>query len=124
MRIIQKLSIFLGGLSLAAVVAGSACAGSPFGTWERAATGGHIEVYECKGGLGMKVTKSSTPANVGKIMMCGAKVDGDNKWKGDLASPVDGKTYSGHVTLVNDTTLKLEGCAGKVCNGEEWKKVK
>lgn len=124
MKITKKLSIFLGGLSLAAVVAGSAYAGSPFGTWERPSTGGQIEVYECKGGLGMKVLKSPKADSVGKVMMCGAKADGTNKWKGDLQSPEDGNTYSGHVTLINDKTLKLDGCAGKVCKGDEWKKIK
>ncbi|MGH1349343.1 MAG: DUF2147 domain-containing protein [Methyloligellaceae bacterium] len=124
MKITTKLSVVLGGLSVAAFVASAAIAGSPMGTWERTSNGANIEVYECKGGLGMKVTKSPTPAKVGKVIMCGAQTAGENKWKGDLLSPDDGKTYTGNVTLVDAKTLQLEGCAGKACKGETWTKVK
>jgi hypothetical protein len=34
-----------------------------------------------------------------------------DKWKGQVYNAEDGKTYSGSITLVNATTLNLQGCA-------------
>jgi uncharacterized protein (DUF2147 family) len=45
-----------------------------------------------------------------------------DKWKGQVYNAEDGKTYSGSITLVNATTLNLEGCAlaGLICKSQTW----
>ena len=44
------------------------------------------------------------------------------KWKGQVYNAEDGKTYSGSITLMNATTLNLQGCAlgGLICKTQTW----
>lgn len=103
------------------VAAVSPATASPNGLWKRPSTGAIIKVGNCGGGLGMKVQSSSDSASVGKTIMCGAKPDGANKWRGKITSTEDGNTYLGIVTL-KGSTLQLEGCAlgGLICKTENW----
>jgi uncharacterized protein (DUF2147 family) len=50
------------------------------------------------------------------------KPDSADKWKGEVYNAEDGKTYSGSITLVNATTLTLQGCAlgGLICKNQTW----
>lgn len=109
-----------GGLALAT----PALADSPNGTWLRS-NGAHISVFDCSGGLGMKVVRSPEPAKVGKTIMCGAKKTAGNKWQGSLLNLDDGQTYTGYVTLVG-SKLTLSGCAlgGVFCKDDTWSRVK
>lgn len=111
---------------LAAVVglSASAFAGSPNGTWLRS-NGAHVLVFDCGGGIGMKVTKSPEAHKVGKTIMCGAKKTGENKWKGTLLNLDDGKKYSGFVAL-SGGSLTLSGCVlgGIICSNDTWSKIK
>jgi uncharacterized protein (DUF2147 family) len=45
-----------------------------------------------------------------------------DKWKGQVYNADDGKIYSGSITLVNATTLDLQGCAlgGLICKTQTW----
>lgn len=70
-------------MGLALAVSATALAASPNGTWIRP-NGAHVEVFDCDGGLGMKVTKSPDAAKVGKQIMCGAKSTAANRWEGNL----------------------------------------
>jgi uncharacterized protein (DUF2147 family) len=47
-----------------------------------------------------------------------------DKWVGRFYNPEDGKTYDGHLTLVDANTLRAEGCFLLICAGETWKRVK
>jgi uncharacterized protein (DUF2147 family) len=111
-----------------ALSAVTAFAAEPFGTFKRPSTGTEVAFYDCGGKLCakiVKVTDAAKQATVGTVIMEGADKDGEQIWKGDLLNTDDGKTYSGIVTLVDDTHLKLEGCGlwGLVCKGETWEKV-
>lgn len=99
-----------------------AYAASPNGSWYRPKTGGVISVFNCGGGLGMKVKSSKSAKKVGKTIMCGAKKTGANKWKGNIKNLDDGNTYTGYVTLTGASSLKLQGCAlgGLICKTENW----
>jgi len=101
-----------------------ALAASPNGTWLRS-NGAHVEVFDCGGGLGMRVTKSPEPQKVGKQIMCGAKKTAENKWKGTVLNLDDGKKYSGYVEL-NGGSLTLSGCVlgGIICSNDTWSKIK
>lgn len=94
----------------------------PNGNWYRPKTGATIKVFTCKGGLGMRVIKSKSPKKVGKLIMCGAKPNGKNKWKGSIKNLDDGKTYAGYVTLNSPNKLTLQGCAlgGLICKSDAW----
>lgn len=109
-------------------IAGPTFAAEPFGTFKRPSTGTEVEFYDCGGKLCakiVKVTDATKQSTVGTVIMGGAAKDGDAIWKGDLLNTEDGKTYSGVVTLVDDSHVTLEGCGlwGLVCKGETWVKV-
>ncbi len=117
-------------LAIVALVAGllsgtAAQAGSPYGTWLRPTTGGHIMAFRCGGGLGLKVTKSRDPAKVGKTIMCGAKPSGTNRYQGSIRNLEDGNTYTGKV-LIKGRKMDLSGCVmgGLFCKTETWRRIK
>ena len=121
------MKVSLKALTVATICAGfaglsaqSALAASPYGNWKRPKNGAVIKVYNCGGGLGMKVVSSPNKKSVGKRLMCGAKKSGGNSWKGTLTSSEDGKTYSGTVKM-SGSKLKLTGCALAIfCKTETW----
>jgi uncharacterized protein (DUF2147 family) len=45
-----------------------------------------------------------------------------DKWTGQVYNAEDGNTYAGSITLVNATTLRLQGCAlgGLICRNQTW----
>ncbi|MEL6374647.1 MAG: DUF2147 domain-containing protein [Pseudomonadota bacterium] len=100
-------------------------AASPNGTWLRSKTGGHIKVFTCKGGLGMRVVKSKSSKKVGKVIMCGAKKTSANRWDGTVKNLDDGKLYKGIVKL-QGSKLTLSGCVlgGIFCTSEAWSRLK
>ncbi|MEZ5925720.1 MAG: DUF2147 domain-containing protein [Hyphomicrobiaceae bacterium] len=109
-------------------VAVPAFAADPYGTFKRPSTGTEVEFYDCGGKLCakiVKVTDAAKQSTVGTVIMGGAEQDAAQVWKGDLLNTEDGKTYSGIVTLVDDSHVKLEGCGlwGMICKGETWEKV-
>lgn len=111
-------------LFLTLLAGAPALAASANGTWLRS-NGAHVSVFDCGGGLGMKVVKSPEPQKVGKTIMCGAKQTATNKWKGSLLNLDDGQTYSGYVTL-NGNSLSLSGCVlgGIICSSDTWTRLK
>ena len=45
---------------------------------------------------------------------------GPNRWSGQIYNADDGSTYVSHVSLASPDTLKVEGCMGALCGGENW----
>ena len=46
------------------------------------------------------------------------------KWGGSLYNPEDGRTYSGTLTIIDENTLELEGCAFIIfCRSDTWTRV-
>ncbi len=117
---ISTVTALVSGLAVCLVASTAAYAASPNGTWKRS-NGALIKVFNCRGGLGMKVVKSPKPKKVGKVIMCGAKKTGPNKWKGSLLNLDDGQTYTGYVKL-NGGSLTLSGCVlgGLICKDDTW----
>lgn len=114
-----KLAIFATALSAITFSALPVSAGSLDGTWLRPKTGKKVKSFACGGGLGLRVIHS------GKVIMCGAKSQGDGSYRGSLTSTEDGKTYTGIVSM-SGNTLNLSGCAlgGLICKNETWSRVK
>jgi uncharacterized protein (DUF2147 family) len=59
---------------------------------------------------------------IGVQIVIGMTPDTAEKWKGQVYNAEDGRTYSGSITLVNATTLTLQGCAlgGLICKNQTW----
>ena len=46
------------------------------------------------------------------------------KWGGSLYNPEDGRTYAGTLTIIDENTLELEGCAFIIfCQSDTWTRV-
>ena len=45
---------------------------------------------------------------------------GPNQWSGQIYNADDGKVYASKVSVAGPATLKVEGCVGAFCGGEEW----
>ena len=117
--------------SLIAAVVLATVAGSPIsaeagpeGVWLRPSTGGKIQSFACRGGLGLKVVASKTKAFIGETIMCGAGQTGPNSYQGSLRHLEQGKTYTGKVEFLGNV-LRLSGCImnGLVCRTEDWRRV-
>ncbi len=117
--VISTAVLAFGATSSAAVAA------SPYGTWLRPSTGGKIQAYKCKGGLGLKVVASKKKSNVGQTIMCGAKKTGDNSYQGSIKNLEDGETYTGKVEI-DGHFMHLSGCVlgGLICKTDKWQRVK
>ena len=102
-----------------------AMAGEPYGKWVRPSNGAEVSFFNCGGKLcGKVVSKGTSSAKIGTMIVSGAAKVGANEWKGSLLNPEDGKTYSGVITLVGDNGLNLKGCAlGIFCQGETWRRA-
>ena len=124
---------------------GSAAAADPVGTWQTENGRSRIKIAACEGG-GLCGTivwlkdpndpetgKPRTDRNnadsakrgrplIGVPIVLSMQPNGPNKWAGQVYNAEDGKTYSGNITELSPTSLKLEGCAlgGLVCKGQTW----
>src|ERR1700744_5172212 len=61
---------------------------------------------------------------VGVEVLHSMKPDGSKKWSGQLYNTDDGKTYSGTLIEVDAKTIRVEGCSGPLCGGENLSRVK
>jgi uncharacterized protein (DUF2147 family) len=114
--------------SVLLLLATTAQAAEPYGTWVRPSTGTQVNFYACGGKLCARISgvKDETrKKTIGTVIMKGAAKSGDNTWKGDLLNTENGKIYSGFVTLESANALNLKGCVAMVvCSGETWQRVK
>jgi uncharacterized protein (DUF2147 family) len=130
-------------LSLAAVT--PACAGDLHGNWLTENGRATVAIVDCGGALCGKIIALKEPNDpatgnpktdknnsdaakrirplIGVQIVIDMKPDGvADKWKGQVYNADDGNTYIGSITLVNATTLNLQGCAlgGLICKTQSW----
>jgi uncharacterized protein (DUF2147 family) len=141
----MRLSILLGcGLLLAATP--SYAAPAPTGEWVVANGHGHVRIENCGGALWGVVsweerpghdTENPDPALRGRptlgmpilLDMKPTTVNNwgntEQRWKGEVYSPENGKTYSASIWLTSPNTMRIEGCVlgGIFCGGQEWTRV-
>jgi uncharacterized protein (DUF2147 family) len=43
-----------------------------------------------------------------------------NQWSGRIYNADDGQIYASKISVAGPATLKVEGCVGALCGGEEW----
>jgi uncharacterized protein (DUF2147 family) len=58
---------------------------------------------------------------LGMAVVYGLKADG-NEWKGTIYDPKSGRSYRSVVYLAKNGTLKVKGCFGPICRGQNWTK--
>jgi uncharacterized protein (DUF2147 family) len=126
------------------LVATQALAGDPRGHWLTENSRAKVTIVSCGGALcgnivalkepddpatGKPRTDSYNPDAakrarpvIGVQIVIDMKPDTADRWKGEVYNVEDGKTYSGSITLVNATTLNLQGCAlgGLICKTQTW----
>ena len=130
---------------LAAPIASAETAGGPTGTWLTQAGDARVKVSKCGGGLcgvivGLKDPidpatgkpqvddKNPNPALarrpvIGLSLFSGMRPSGPNKWSGQIYNADDGKSYESHISVYGRDTLRVEGCVGALCGGENWTRV-
>jgi len=139
-----RLEIVIAALAAlaAATPANAQSAGSPDGIWLTQAGDAKIRVSRCGAGIcGVVVwlrepidpmtgkpqvdDKNPNPALakrpiIGLSLFSGMRPSGPNRWSGQIYNADDGKTYVSNVSVSGPATLKVEGCVGTFCGGEEW----
>jgi uncharacterized protein (DUF2147 family) len=135
--ITAMLTVLLGASS-----ASAQSAGEPIGTWLTQAGDARVKVSKCGGGIcGVIVwlkdpinpatgkpqvdDKNSNPAlakrpMIGLPLFSGMHASAPNKWSGEIYNADDGSTYASNVSLSGPDTLRVEGCVGALCGGENW----
>jgi uncharacterized protein (DUF2147 family) len=118
----------------------------PSGIWLTQAGDAKVRVSKCGGGLcGVVVwlkepidpatgklqvdDKNRNPslANrpiIGLSLFSGMHTAGPNKWSGNIYNADNGNTYASNISVSGPDTLKVEGCVGPLCGGEDWTRVK
>jgi uncharacterized protein (DUF2147 family) len=130
---------------LAAPSARAQSAGEPTGVWMTQAGDARVRVSKCGSGIcGVIVglrdpidaatgkpqvdDKNPNPAlkkrpMIGLPLFRGMQPAGPGKWSGQIYNADDGSTYASNVSVTGPDTLKVEGCVGPLCGGENWTRV-
>ena len=57
---------------------------------------------------------------IGLPLFSGMRSTGPNKWSGQIYNADDGNTYASNVSVAGPDSLRVEGCVGPLCGGENW----
>ena len=122
------------------VASGTALAAdpSPIGDWRVKDGYANIRIDNCGGKMwgivaweqkAGKDAENPDPAKKGRptlgmpILLAMAPTK-PNRWEGEIYNSNNGKIYSSNISMVDENTLKLEGCVlGFLCGGENWTRV-
>lgn len=135
--IVTILTVLLGALPANAQNGSEAT-----GTWQTQAGDAKVRVSKCGAGIcGVVVwlkepidsatgkpqvdDKNPNPAlktrpMIGLPLFSGMQPSGPGKWSGQIYNADDGGTYASNVSATGPDTLKVEGCVGALCGGENW----
>ena len=138
--------VFAIAMLLALAPTAHAQSGDPSGTWLTQAGDARVRVSRCGGGIcGVVVwlrepinpangkpqvdDKNSNPAlakrpMIGLPLFSGMQATGPGKWSGKIYNADDGSTYASNVAVPGPDSLKVEGCMGSFCGGENWTRVR
>lgn len=94
------------------------------GDWLVAEGTAVIRIAACQDNLCGKLAWTPAPdagqGLIGTTILIDLKPAGNQRWDGQIYNPEDGKTYTGHVTLLNPNVLQVQGCLLVFCGGENW----
>ncbi|KRQ92612.1 DUF2147 domain-containing protein [Bradyrhizobium valentinum] len=141
----KTLVIAISAALLAAPPAFAQGAGEPTGVWLTQSGDARVKVSKCGGGIcgvivGLKEPidqatgkpqvddKNPDPAlkkrpMIGLPLFSGMQPASPNKWSGQIYNADDGSSYASTVSLAGPDTLRVEGCVGALCGGENWTRV-
>ena len=57
---------------------------------------------------------------IGLPLFSGMRPAGPGRWSGRIYNADDGRTYSSKVSVAGPAKLRVEGCMGAFCGGEDW----
>jgi uncharacterized protein (DUF2147 family) len=143
------LNSYLGLLTGFLVLAATSCpalAADPQGVWLTEDKDAALRITRCDGELCGRIIwlQSATdrsgsprldrdnpdPAKqtqriCGLVVITDLKPSGPDKWDGHVYNPQDGKTYSGNITVLSDTTLRIRAYIGLPIFGKSqtWTRV-
>ena len=60
---------------------------------------------------------------IGLPLFSGMQPVAAGKWSGQIYNADDGSSYASSVSVTGPDTLKVEGCVGALCGGENWTRV-
>ena len=136
--VIATLAVLL----LAAPAKAQSSGGGPDGIWLTQAGDAKVRVSKCGAGIcGVVVwlrepidrqtgkpqvdDKNPNPSLarrpiIGLPLFSGMHPTGPSQWAGQIYNADDGKTYASKISVTGPGTLKVEGCVGAFCGGEDW----
>jgi uncharacterized protein (DUF2147 family) len=129
-------------MALLAVSGAGAQTGDPSGIWLTQAGDAKVRVSKCGAhicgvvvwlreavnpatGRPMVDDKNPNPAlakrpMIGLPLFTDMRIAGPNKWSGHIYNADDGGTYVSNISVSSPDTLRVEGCVGMMCGGENW----
>ena len=115
------------------------------GIWLTQAGDARVRVSKCGGGICGVIIWLKDPINpatgtpqvddknpspslarrpmIGLPLFSGMRPSGPNRWSGQIYNADDGSTYASNVSLAGADILRVEGCMGALCGGENWTRV-
>ena len=140
----MRLSVLAALAVSTAVAPAFAYAATPaVGMWRTPERDGKVEITDCGGGICGRIADGAdiranpdvrdlknADAALRTRRLKGTAIfeglmGGPQAWKGKVYNPVDGKTYSGSVTLTDADTLKLTGCVFvPFCKTQVWHRLR
>ena len=130
---------------LAAPSARAQGAGEPTGVWLTQAGDARVKVSKCGGGICGVIVGLKDPIDpatgkaqvddknpnptlkkrpmIGLPLFSAMQPVAPNKWSGQIYNADDGGTYASSISVAGPDTLKVEGCVGALCGGENWTRV-
>jgi uncharacterized protein (DUF2147 family) len=116
--------------------------GEPSGIWLTQAGDAKVRVSKCGGAICGVVVWLRDPINpatgkpevddknpnpalakrpmIGLPLFSGMQPSGPDKWSGQIYNADDGGSYASNISVLGPDTLKVEGCVGALCGGENW----
>jgi len=116
--------------------------GDVSGIWLTQAGDAKVRVSRCGGGICGVIVWLKDPINpangkpqvddrnhnpslarrpmIGLPLFSGMQPAGPNKWSGQIYNADDGNSYASNISMAGPDTLKVEGCVGGLCGGENW----
>jgi uncharacterized protein (DUF2147 family) len=127
---------------LAALPGKAQTGGEVSGVWVTQAGDARVRVSKCGGGVcGVVIwlrdpidpatgkpqvdNKNPNPAlrrrpMIGLPLFSGMQPSGHSRWSGQIYNADDGSIYASNISVSGPDTLKVEGCMGALCGGENW----
>jgi uncharacterized protein (DUF2147 family) len=137
-----RFGITIATLAALLAAAPAKAGGGPDGIWLTQAGDAKVRVSRCGSGIcGVVVwlkdpidpatgkpqadDKNPNPALtrrpiIGLSLFSGMRPVGPNKWSGRIYNADDGKTYASKISVAGPSALRVEGCVGAFCGGEDW----